>query len=94
MPTSQPAAEPEPQAARERVVLYYTGDPETQYVSGVPADDLTEHDVARLVYVSTVQDGKPGLGPDDGGFDKARDAKVEELARLPFYRKTAPSKES
>jgi len=89
MPDKQPAAVPEPQAARDRVVLHYTGDESgLPYAHGIPARDLTESDIARLVYIDTNAPDKPGLAPEAGGFAKARDAKVEQLAGLPFYRKT------
>lgn len=87
----QPAAEPEPQAARDRVVLHYSGDESgNPYAMGIPARDLTESDIARLVYVDSNSPEKPGLTPDAGGFAKAHDAKVEQIVGLSFYRKTTP----
>lgn len=64
-----------------KVVLRYTGNDAGQpSISGVPARDLTENDVARLVYVEH--------GDLSGAaFDNATDKIVDGLTDGP-YRKT------
>lgn len=64
-----------------KVVLRYTGtDAGVPAISGVPARDLTENDLARLVYVEH--------GDLSGAaFDTATDKIVDQLLAGP-YRKT------
>ncbi len=65
------------------IALHYTGsDAGEPAISGVPARDLTENDIARLVYVEH--------GDLSGAsFDKASDKLADELTDGP-YRKTPP----
>lgn len=68
-----------------RIALHYTGtDAGEPAISGVPARDLTEHDVARLVYVDH--------GDISGAAHAAAtDKLVTRLTDGP-YRKTEPDK--
>lgn len=68
---------------RDRIALHYTGnDAGEPAISGVPARDLTENDVARLVYV---QHGELS----GAAFEKATDKLADELTDGP-YRRTPP----
>ncbi len=71
----------------DKVALYYTGtDAGEPSISGVPARDLTENDVARLVYVEH--------GDMSGAaHEKSADKVVDQLTDGP-YRKTKPSDEA
>lgn len=65
----------------DKVALHYTGDDSGHpSISGVPARDLTENDVARLVYVDH---GDLSGAAFDGAVDKLTD----RLTAGP-YRKT------
>lgn len=79
MPDAKPAAGSEPQPAP--IALYYTGDDSGEpHINGVPARDLTEHDIERLAYVESQREGK----------DIKPATISERLAATPLYRKTAP----
>lgn len=69
----------------DKVVLFYTGDDEGRpAISGVPARDLTENDVARQLYIR--HGGKELSG---AAQTKAIEALYDELTAGP-YRKTKP----
>lgn len=64
-----------------KVALYYTGtDAGEPSISGVPARDLSENDVARLVYIEHGE-------LSGAAFDNATDKIVDRLTDGP-YRKT------
>lgn len=66
-----------------RIALHYTGsDAGEPAISGVPARDLTENDVARLVYV---EHGDLSGAAENNATEKL----VDRLLAGP-YRKTAP----
>lgn len=61
----------------DKVALFYTGNDEGEpHVSGVPARDLTDEDIARLVYI-------------EGGGKNAEGKLIDRLTAGP-YRKTKP----
>jgi len=69
----------------DRIALHYTGnDAGEPAISGVPARDLTENDIARLLTIEH-GDGLRGAART-GAIDKL----VDELTAGP-YRRTAPS---
>jgi len=76
--------------------LAYTGDESgTPFVDGVPARDLTSHDVDRLVRRRTSPGpGEAGLLPGEEGFDEARQALVDELTATGIYRDARTPKPS
>lgn len=81
----------------DRIALFYTGgDDGVPNVAGVPARDLTEGDVARLVYierVSKVQPGEDAPGELTGAAaDAAHGALMDRLADTGVYRRTDPDK--
>lgn len=65
------------------------GDAPQRAIFGVPARDLDEHDLARLVFRRTPgkELGKPyaGLTPADDGFAAAQAKLVEELVASELY---------
>jgi hypothetical protein len=68
----------------DRIALHYTGSEAGEpAIAGVPARDLTENDVARLIYVDhgTVLTG--------AAYQNAVDKKLDELRDGP-YRSTDP----
>jgi hypothetical protein len=68
----------------DKVALYYTGDDEgNPYVVNVPARDLTENDLARLLYV------EHGSTLSGAAQSNALDALTSRLTAGP-YRKTKP----
>lgn len=70
-----------------KTALYYTGtDAGEPSISGVPARDLSENDLARLVYIQH--------GDISGAaHEKSAEAIVDRLTAGP-YRKTKPSDEA
>lgn len=69
--------------ASTRIALFYTGNEAGEpHVSGVPARDLTENDIAWLV-------GRAHGDLAGAAFDKASDKLVDDLTAGP-YRRTAP----
>jgi len=80
--------------------LEWAGDG-TQNISGVPADDLTEHDIDRLVYIRTAgslpdpeQEGAflvRGLEAGDEEFREVRRQLVKDLTASGLYRKSKKS---
>lgn len=81
MPEAKPAAGSEPQPASEPVALYYTGDASGEpHINGIPARDLTAHDLDRLALVESKRTDK----------QVKADQISERLAATPLYRKTAP----
>jgi hypothetical protein len=54
-------------------VLIFMGDPDSgePHIPGVPARDLTAHDISRLVYRGVMTPEHRFLTPDDKGFEKA-----------------------
>lgn len=78
----------------DRIALYYTGDDAgVPSMSGVPARNLTEGDIARLVYERRVAaDPYNRPAPLSGAAGEAVvDKLMEELTKGP-YRKTDPAK--
>ncbi len=81
-----------PSASPNDFALLWVG-PDGLSIPGVPARDLTEHALDRLVYIRTVGSLKDidgsgpdrGLYPDDKGFDKERDALIEALLVSGLY---------
>lgn len=78
----------------DRIVLYYTGDESGEpSISGVPARDLHENDIARLVYIEHAQ-AVAALGPADEvpelDVETSADEILERLLEGP-YAKTAPA---
>lgn len=70
------------------VALHYTGtDAGEPAISGVPARDLTENDVARLVYV---QHGEIHGAAHQNAVEKL----VDELTQGPYRRTPEPPKKS
>lgn len=79
----------------ERIALFYTGDDSGHpAISGVPARDLTEGDVARIVYVEHHR-GADGERQTLTGaaFTTAADAVLDRLTAGP-YQRTAPEKKT
>ncbi|HLA65027.1 MAG TPA: hypothetical protein VK600_00430 [Candidatus Saccharimonadales bacterium] len=71
-----------------QLVLTYAGDG-NRYIPGIPARDLDEADIARSVYVRTVDsrpDKQAGLVPADKGFTAASKELTESLAASGLYR--------
>lgn len=69
----------------DKVALYYTGtDADREYVSGIPARDLTEADVARELYIRHGQRHLSGAAQE-----KAVDTLYDQLTAGP-YRRTKP----
>lgn len=70
----------------DRIVLHYTGDESGQpYISGVPARDLTENDVARLLFVEHGDELH-------GAAQSAAVGKLYDRLTAGPYRRTEPSK--
>jgi hypothetical protein len=77
------------------VVLAYTGDESgSPWIPGVPAADLTDHDLARLVFVDNrfakEVEGDTGLTrqrltPEDKGFEEAAEQVAAELIGSGLY---------
>jgi len=81
----------------DRVALFYTGDDDgTPFVTGIPARDLTEGDIARLVYVERVGKVQPGEdAPAEitgAAADAAHGALMDRLTETGIYRRTDPEK--
>lgn len=73
----------------DKVAMFYTGnDAGEPAIGGVPARDLTENDVARLVYVDH------GSELHGAAYDKAIDKKLDELRTGPYRSTPEPSKAS
>lgn len=63
----------------DRIALHYTGnDAGEPAISGVPARDLTENDIDRLVYV------EHGDGLHGAAYQAAVDKKLDELREGPY----------
>lgn len=70
----------------DRIALYYTGnDGGEPAISGVPARDLTENDIARQLFI------RHGNVPTGAAGEKAAGALYDELTAGP-YRRTPPDK--
>lgn len=86
MPDTKPAAGSEPQPASEPAAqpaaLYYTGDATGEpYIHGIPARDLTEHDLDRLAFVESQREGKK----------LNRTHIYDRLVETDLYRKSRPA---
>lgn len=69
----------------DRIALHYTGDEGgSPAISGVPARDLTENDIARLVYI---EHGELRGAAREATIDKL----IDRLSEGP-YRRTDPAK--
>lgn len=78
-------AKPALDARSERIYLYYTGDDEgNPNIPGVPARDLSENDVARLLFI------EHGEELHGAAQEKSLAALTERLSEGGLYRRTKP----
>lgn len=82
-------------ARSDKIALHYTGsDAGEPAISGVPARDLTENDIDRLLYVRRTEAEGGTPEPIHGAARQASiDSIVDELTAGP-YRITAPPSET